>query len=119
MWSLLRTCNGRAGQDGRERQDGVFRPGLPALVLAVLALPASAATAQSVERFTIDSVASIDLFGGDNVSNRPQIIVDISAGVRLGDHWQVVFRPWFRQARPTTPGGGVPPWDAEIYQAGV
>ncbi|HEV3141867.1 MAG TPA: hypothetical protein VGY57_15185 [Vicinamibacterales bacterium] len=62
---------------------------------------------------------SVDAFGGDNVSNRPQIVIDVSAGVRLGDHWQAFFRPWFREARPTTPGGAAPPWDAEVFQAGL
>lgn len=62
---------------------------------------------------------SVDAFGGDNVSNRPQIVIDVSAGFRIGDHWQAFFRPWFRKGRPSTPDGAVPPWDAEIYQAGV
>jgi len=77
------------------------------------------ARAQEAERFTADSVMSLDVYGGENVSNLPQIVIDASVGVRVGDHWQAFFRPWFRKARPTTPNGDAPPWDAEIYQAGV
>ena len=72
-----------------------------------------------MERFTIDSVVSVDEFDGSGVSNRPQIIIDVSAGVRLGDHWQAFFRPWLRQPRPNIAGAAVPPWDTELYQAGV
>ena len=47
--------------------------------------------------------SAIDLFGGDNVSNRPQIIVDIIGTVQLGDRWQIYVRPWFRLPRPSPP----------------
>ena len=88
------------------------------LVCAVT--PAASAAAQTpFERFSLDTTAAIDVFGGDNVSNRPQIIVDIIASARLGNGWQAFFRPWFRQARPATPGLAAPPWDAQIYQASV
>ena len=75
--------------------------------------------AQSVEWFTADSVVEVDAFGGENVSNDPQIIVDLSAAVRIGDRWRVYVRPWFRQPRPATPNGPVPAWDIELYEAGV
>jgi hypothetical protein len=84
--------------------------------LIVVSQPAHA---QTLDRFTADSVVAIDVFGGENVSTRPQIVVDASAGVRVGDHWQLFIRPWFRKARPTTPTAAVPPWDAQIYQAGA
>src|SRR5690349_20815626 len=87
-----------------------------ALVMIACAAPVSA---QEIERFTADSVVSIDVFGGENVSNRPQIIVYASAGLRLGDNWQLLFRPWFRKARPTTPTGAPPAWDAQLYQAAL
>ena len=74
---------------------------------------------QSSEWFAVDSVISIDAFGGENVSNKPQIIIDISGGVRLGEHVQAYIRPWFRLPRPNTPTGPVPPWSHELYQAGI
>ena len=88
-------------------------------VSAVIVLGASPAAAQSVERFALDSVASIDVFGGENVSNHPQIIFDISGGVRISDHVQAFIRPWFRLPRPNTPTSPVPAWSHELYQAGV
>ena len=39
--------------------------------------------------------------------------------MRLGDHWQLYVRPWFRLPRPNTPTAAVPPWDKELYQAGL
>lgn len=87
--------------------------------IAAATLVWSPAAAQSPEWFTLDSVVSIDAFGGENVSNRPQIIIDVSAGVRLGEHLQAYIRPWFRLPRPNTPTGAVPPWSHELYQAGV
>ena len=77
------------------------------------------ASAQALDRFTADSVVALDVFGGENVSNRPQMVIDASVEVRLGGNWQASFRPWFRKARPTTPTGDQPPWDAQLYQAGV
>jgi hypothetical protein len=92
-----------------------FRAGL----CAGLVLAAAPAAAQSAARFVADSVVSFDEFGGQNVSDRPQIVIDISLGVRLGDNWQIFARPWFRLPRPSSPTAAVPPWDRELYQAGV
>jgi hypothetical protein len=93
------------------------------LTLAWLACAAASATSAAAqtpfERFSLDTTAAIDVFGGDNVSNRPQIVVDVVASARLSNGWQVFFRPWFRQARPTAPGLAAPPWDAQIYQASL
>ena len=69
--------------------------------------------------FSLDSVVAVDEFGGENASNRPQIIVDMSLAVRIGDRWQVYVRPWFRLPRPPTPTAPAPDWDKEIYQAGL
>ena len=76
------------------------------------------ASAQSTQPFALDSVASIDVFGGENVSNNPQIIIDISGGARISDHVQAYVRPWFRLPRPNTPTAPVPDWSHELYQAG-
>ena len=87
-----------------------------------LALAAVPAAAQSYERFGLDTTASIDFFGGDNVSSRPQIIVDLIGTVWIGNGWQAYFRPWFRLARPTVTNGveaPVPAWDKQIYQASL
>lgn len=74
---------------------------------------------RSVERFTADSVVAVDVFGGQNVSSRPQIVIDASTAVRVSDHWQLVVRPWLRQARPSTPTAAVPDLDVQLYQAGA
>lgn len=88
-------------------------------LLACSAVPIASARAQTpYERFSLDTTAAIDLFGGNNVSGDPQVIVDIVATARLGNGWQAFFRPWFRQARPA-PGFEAPPWDAQIYQASL
>jgi hypothetical protein len=79
----------------------------------------SPAAAQSVARFSLESVIEADEFAGQNASNRPQIVVDLSLALRVGDRWQVYVRPWFRLPRPGSPAGAVPPWDKELYQAGV
>jgi len=85
----------------------------------VIVCSRGSAAAQSTERFAVDSVLGIDFFGGENVSNHPQIIIDVSGGVRISDHVQAYVRPWFRLPRPNTPTGPVPPWSHELYQAGV
>jgi hypothetical protein len=87
-----------------------------ALIVVGAAAPASA---QSVARFVLDSAVSVDAFGGENVSGRPQIVIDVSAGVRIGDRWQLYVRPWFRMPRPSSPTAAASPWEKELYQAGV
>ena len=77
------------------------------------------ASAQSVARFSLESVVAADEFAGENASDRPQLVVDVSLAVRLGDNWQVYVRPWFRMPRPNSPTAAVPPWDKELYQAGL
>ena len=96
--------------------------GACAVVVALMttAAPAFAqGAAESVERFSLDSVIGVDSFGGENVSSRPQIVIDVSAAVRIGDNWQLYVRPWFRLPRPASGSATTPPWDTEIYQAGV
>src|SRR5262245_22052959 len=77
------------------------------------------ASAQSVSRFSLESVVGVDAFRGENVNDRPQVIIDIFAGVRVGDNWQFFIRPWFRLPRPTTPTAPAAPWDKQLYGAGV
>jgi hypothetical protein len=90
-----------------------------ALLCIVAALSPSPAHAQAVSRFSLESVVGIDEFGGENVNNRPQIVIDIFAGMRVGDNWQFFVRPWFRLPRPTTPTAPAAPWDKQLYGAGV
>jgi hypothetical protein len=90
--------------------------GIAALMLLVTA-PVFAQT--SYERAGFDTTVGVDLFRGDNVSDRPQIIVDIVGTAQLGKGWQVFVRPWFRLARPLTPTATPPDWDAQIYQASL
>jgi hypothetical protein len=111
----------RTGRSARAVTSRARRPlqfAATSVGLAALLLPAPAA-AQSPARFAVDSVLSIDTFRGQNVSNRPQVIIDVSAGVRLGDHVQAYIRPWFRLPRPNTPSAPVPDWSHELYQAGI
>jgi hypothetical protein len=82
-----------------------------ATVLGVLA-PLGPAFAQSFQRFSLETTASIDHFTNDAAATRPQIIFDIAATVRIGAGWDAYVRPWFRLPRN-------PSWDAMIYQAAV
>lgn len=75
--------------------------------------------AQTVERFTADTVIAIDTFDGENVSSQPQVIIDASTGFRVGENWQLFVRPWLRQPRPTIPGGPAPDLSVQLYQAGA
>src|SRR5262249_340549 len=85
-----------------------------------LVLSATRVAAQTpYERVGIDATVGVDTFRGDNVSDRPQVVVDVVGTAQLAPHWQLYVRPWFRQARPATPTGTPPPWDAQIYQASV
>jgi len=94
-----------------------------AILTTVFLCAAAPLAAQTpYERVGLDTTASIDFFGGDNVSSRPQIIVDIIGTVRIGHGWQAYIRPWFRLPRPTVTNGveaPAPPWDAQIYQASL
>jgi hypothetical protein len=89
-------------------------------VVLLLVLTAAAAQAQTpYDRVSLDTAVGVDLFRGDNVSDRPQIIVDIIGTIQLADRWQIYVRPWFRLPRPAPPTAAVPPWDVELYQANV
>jgi hypothetical protein len=103
----------------RDSTEMVSRRLLKLVLAAILIVTAGHASAQSVARFSLDSVVSVDTFGGENVSSQPQVIVDVSAGMRIGDRWQLYVRPWFRQPRPSTPTSPTPEPDREIYQAGI
>jgi hypothetical protein len=71
-----------------------------------------AASAQTLARFSVDSAVAADQFAGQTAADRPNIVVDITATVRLGEGWVAYVRPWFRQPRATG-------WQKEIYQAAV
>jgi len=100
------------------------RSAISALIVVGTASTASAqspavSSSGGVARFSLESVVEADEFAGQNASNRPQIVVDVSAAVRMGDHWQIYVRPWFRLPRPNSPTAPAAPWDKELYQAGV
>ncbi len=103
----------------RRIRRGCFFPACSAISALIVVATAATASAQSFARFALDSVVSIDEFAGENASDRPQIVIDVSAAVRVGDHWQLYVRPWFRMPRPSSPTAAVPPWEKELYQAGV
>ncbi len=99
---------------------GLFTVAGAMLFALMIATPVLAqGGSESVERFSLDSVVGVDAFGGQNVSNQPQVVFDISAAMRIGDNWQLYVRPWFRLPRPASTTAATPPWDTEIYQAGV
>ena len=119
MW--VSWCSNVCDATRVEPKAGDARHQYPALAIcaALAFLVVSPATAQEAARFSLESVVAADAFAGENASNKPQIVVDISFSVRLGDHWQAYVRPWFRLPRPNTPTGAVPPWDKELYQAAL
>jgi hypothetical protein len=88
------------------------RAGAVLLLAVVSAAGAVPASAQSPERFTFDTTVEADVFRGGTALDRPNIVVDIGAVVRLGAGWTAFVRPWFRQAR-------TPSWDKQIYQASL
>ena len=85
----------------------------------MIVVAATPAAAQSFARVGAESVISLDVFGGDNVSHKPQLIIDVPVGLRLGQNWQLFVRPWLRLPRPNQPGAVTPDWETEIYGAGV
>jgi hypothetical protein len=81
--------------------------------LLLLGGAAAPAAAQSLQRFSVQTAAGLDEFGGESAVvsvQAAQIILDVSVTVRLSDRWQIYVRPWFRRPR-------APSWDNEIYQA--
>ncbi len=70
------------------------------------------AGAQSLARVSVDSAVAVDVFQGQNASDHPNVVIDVTAVMRLGEGWLVYVRPWFRQPR-------APEWDKEIYQAAL
>ena len=85
---------------------------------ACSSLVAAPAAAQPVARFSLESVVEADEFAGTTASSRPQVDRRRLARGPLGDNWQIYVRPWFRLPRPKS-RLPVPPWDKELYQAGV
>ena len=81
-----------------------------ALLAMFVTVSTTTAEAQELSRLGVDSVVAIDQFVGQNAADRPNIVVDISAVVRIGAGWRAFVRPWFRQPRTSE-------WDKEIYQA--
>ncbi len=92
---------------------------LSAVSFLIVVGSSTSVAAQSIARFTLESVVAADEFAGESASNRPQLIFDVSLSVRVSDNWQIYVRPWFRMPRPNTAGGTVPDWDTELYQAGI
>jgi hypothetical protein len=92
------------------------RASLLAVATAVLALPVARADAQtdasSIAPVSVDSAIGINQFVGENAAERPDIIVDVTATVRLGRGWVAYVRPWIRKAS-TDPYALA----TEIYQA--
>ncbi len=74
---------------------GLFTVAGAMLFALMIATPVLAqGGSESVERYSLDSVIGVDAFGGQNDSNQPQVVFDISAAMRIGDNWQLYVRPW-------------------------
>jgi hypothetical protein len=97
----------------------VAASGVMSAAMVFVCLSGSRAFGQDVARYSLESVVAVDEFAGENAVHSPQIVVDVSAAVRLGRNWQLFVRPWFRLPRPAAPGVPQPAWDAELYQAGI
>src|SRR5438552_14092329 len=106
-----------------DREAGFVQTGLRVFrvlrVFVMIVVEATPAAAQSFARVGAESVIGLDVFGGDNVSHKPQLIIDVPVGLRLGQNWQLFVRPWLRLPRPNQPGAVTPDWETEIYGAGV
>ena len=63
---------------------------------------------------SIDSAVSINGFAGQHAADQPDIVIDVTATLRLGRGWVAYARPWFRRA-------STDPYDfaKEIYQAAL
>jgi hypothetical protein len=109
----------RYRRTGGQRLISVAQAFRPAVIAIGALMAGSPAFAQSVSRFSVDGVVGVDSFGGENVDSQPQIVIDVSAGMRVGDNWQIFVRPWLRLPRPATPTAATPPWDTQLYQAGL
>jgi hypothetical protein len=83
-----------------------------AAAFALIVAAARPSAAQELARFSLDSVVAVDIVRGDNAASRPNIVVDLTGVMRLGQGWLVYVRPWFRQPRAAG-------WDKEIYQAAL
>jgi hypothetical protein len=81
-------------------------------LLILLAAPASS-RAQELARFSLDSAIAIDKFVGQNTTELPNVVIDVTAVARLAPGWVVYFRPWIRH----DPRDEV--WNNEIYQAAL
>jgi hypothetical protein len=99
-----------AGLGGFRR---VAAPGHVCLFGIALAC-ASSASAQSLSRVSLDSVASVDLFRGNGTTGNPDMSLDVSSVIRISDAWSVQLRPWF--FRSSAQGAE---WSKEMYGAAV
>ncbi len=76
---------------------------------------ASIVSAQSEDRIAIDSAIGIShFFDQATPPDGPDIIIDVTAAVRLGAGWVAYVRPWFRQ-----PSSSAQPFAKTIYQAAL
>lgn len=80
--------------------------------VAAVVLTPTCLAAQEQARFSLDSAIGVDELQGQNTTDRPNIVIDVTASMRLASGWTVYVRPWFRQPRANS-------WDKEIYQAAL
>lgn len=85
------------------------------LAAAALVLSCAATvSAQSDDRWTVDSAIGVSKWIGEDAAARPDVVIDFTAATRLGNGWSAYARPWFRKAS-TSPYE----FSKEIYQAAL
>lgn len=84
------------------------------LLTGLLLFIAGPAAAQSTDWWSVDSAVGVSQFVGEGAADRPDVVIDVTASVRLGSGWVAYVRPWFRKAS-TVPYA----LSKEIYQAAV
>ncbi len=118
-----RACLGEETGETRKarREDRILCDlcGLRGFFVFVVGSRQSPAAAQEPARFSLESVIAVDEFAGENASNRPQIVIDVSLAVRMGDHWQLLRAAVVPPAASQLADRAGARWDKELYQAGV
>ena len=87
-------------------------------ILALCCFAPAIAYAQAPARFSLDSVVSVDAFQGQSTVDDANIVIDVTAVMRLSEGWLVYVRPWFREPRLPRPTR-LENWNKEIYQAAI
>jgi hypothetical protein len=83
-------------------------------IAAIALLCVSPVSAQTLARFSLDSVSAVDLFKGEGTTGHPDASLDVSSVIRITDRWSVHLRPWLFHSAAANAG-----WNKEIYDASI